>query len=281
MMLCGFHFYLKLCQVLGFIPWININTFDLFDKIPYKIYPVAITIILFITPVMRIISSQDIQHISLLILACTTGFTTFQSTYTCRTEWKKLCNLYKVINKKISPEILESLDMVVKHFVVIVVYILNFLSIRSVVYYNRIGAFNFLVDLLIFIKLIRDCLTIYFLSILTKGFKLVNKLSKYLLKQDLENNIGYSMFSGTTPTFCRKLYTNLYEMSLCVNNIFGWMMATNLLIYIIRMSIFFQNVVNLSTKREYLISDICLVILVFTYNTVSNLNLNQFQICPI
>lgn len=281
MMLSVFHFYLKLSQVLGVVPWININTFELFDKIPYKIYPAALTFILSIAPFMRIISSQDIQHISLFVLACATGFTNLQSTYTNRTEWKKFCQLYKVINKQISPESLDSLDLVVKYFGVMAFYILIFLSIRSVVYYNQIGVFNLFVDLLMFIKLIRDCLTIYFLLMLTKGFKLVSKHSKNLLNEDLENNIGFSIFSRTTPTFCRKLYTNLYEMSLCVNNIFGSIMATNLLIFIIRMNMFFQKIIVSFSEREYLISDIYFVILVSTYNTVSYLISTNFRFVKI
>lgn len=267
-MLCAFDFYLKLSQVLGFIPLLNINTFELFDEIPYKIYPAAITIILFVPLYTKISSRKDVIDVSLLSLVFTTGVSSYRTAYINRTEWKNLCQLYKVINKKITSKCLDSLDLGVKHFIATAIYILHLLSIRLVVYYDKVEEFSLLMDLLWFIKLTKDCLAIYFLSILTKGFKMVNKHSKYVLKEAVISNIRDSIFNGT-PTFCRNLYSNLYEMSVHINNIFGWMMATSWLDCFVRMCLTIQKIINVTTKREPVFSKVFLVILLVTYSTVS------------
>lgn len=269
-MLCGFDFYLKLSQILGFIPWINLNTFKLLDKIPYKMYPAAITILLLLPHYTKVISPKSVVDISVLTLTFTTGFSRFRSAYINRTEWKKLCQLYKVINKQIRPTFLHSLDLGVKHFVFPAIYILYLLTIRSVLYYNNVEKFNLLVDLLWLIKLTKECLTIYFLSILTKGFKMLNKHSKCLLTEGLISQVGYLIFNGTAQSFCRNLYSKLFEMSVSVNNIFGWMMATSLLDDIARMCLMIQNIINVTTKRTLFLTDVFLVILLITYRTVSN-----------
>lgn len=102
-----------------------------------------------------------------------------------------------------------TLDMGIKPFMINTFYALYLLSVRVVSYHGNIGDLNLFVDLLLFISLTKDCLIVFFLSTLSKGFKMVNKHTNYLLDRDVISSAEDSALNGSTPKFCRSLYKSL------------------------------------------------------------------------
>lgn len=275
----SYSYHLKLGQILGFIPWINQNSIELSDKIPYKILPAIIAISFLLQQCLQMVFSKDVINVSLLTLACTTSFSSVRSAYINMKEWKKLCQLYKVISKGMKSKLDYTLDIGIQSFMIVIFYSLYLLSIRVVSYYDNIRDFNLFIDLLLFVSQTKDCLTIFILSILTKGFRVVNKHAKYLLYGGGISSVGNSALNGTTPTFCLSLYKKLYEMSICVNEIFGWMVASTLLNYVIRTCLSIQKLLILTKNRNLIDVRALRFGLVFTYRTVSNFiqNINQLK----
>lgn len=265
----SFNFYLKLGQVLGLVPWINLNTFELSENFLYKMYPAILTITIFMHQFLHIISSKDVINVSLVFLACTIGFTSLRSVYLNRAEWRHMCHLLKFINKN-KHELVDSIDLGIKPVVIFVLYFLSTLSIRIAAYYNNFGEFDLIVDLLLFVSLTRDCLSIYFLSTLRKGFKILNNHTKYLLNGCLTSDFGNPKLNGTTPALCKNFYEILYEMSLCIKEIFGWMVASSLLMLLVRMILSIQKILNVTVMRRFSAVEILRFILVITSRLVSS-----------
>lgn len=266
MALSSFHFYFKLSQIFGIVPWINMETLELSNRIASKMYPIVLSMIILIQMCVQFIFSTHVINFSHLILAVTKIISTLDSIYIKRSKWMKFLHFYGVSNRQID----LTLYIGVRPILILVYYSLYLLVLRILSHSMTFEMSDLLVDLLFYVKLIEDCLAIYVLSILHKGFKTVNRFTRHHLNGILGVNISGSRSSGITPAACKKLYRNLFEISVNTNEIFGCTLGSSLFIFVVRLCLSVQFIINLTTTQKF---DNYLVIrftLVFLYRTVSN-----------
>lgn len=270
-MVCGgVHFQIRVGQVFGIVPWADLQSFKIVHKIPYKLCPLIPAAILFGDQLVRLLTSQNMTSIPLLVLALLKIFSIFRSTYIKKKEWKRLLQLYEVINKQINPRLFGSLDLGFKPVLIICFYSLLLLSSRILSHHYNPRSNSFVVDLTACIKLIQDSLTIYFSSILVKGLEILNKQAKRLLNETSILNLGDKRLNATAPTFCRNLYSNLYEMSVYINDIFNWLIASSLIIFLIKLCIALQQMIHRISTSQLATNYVIRFAVSFVYRAVSS-----------
>lgn len=276
----GFYFQVRLGQVFGVVPWLNLKTFKPVDKIPYNLCPVIPAAILFLEQLVRLLTSKKVTGIPLLILDFLKIYSLFRSTYIKKKEWKRLLQLYEVINNQIRPRLLGSLDLGYKPVVIIFFYTLLLLSSRILSHHYNPRSYSFFVDLTTCITLIQDSLTIYLSSTLVKGLKILNRQINHLVNEKIVFSVGGKTMNAKAPTFCRNLYSKLYEMSVCINDIFNWLIGSSLILFLIKLCIALQKMIHMISTSQLVTNFVIRFALSFVYRAVS-IDIANLLIIPI
>lgn len=265
----GFYFQIRLAQVFGLVSWVELEAFELVDKIPYKLCPLIPASILFLEQSMRALTAKSVTKIPPLMLNFLNIFSIFQSTYVKKKEWIRLLQLYEVTNKQIHSRTSGSIYLGGKPFLITFSYMILLLVSRTISHYYSPRRYGLLVDLTLCIELVEDSLVIYLLAMLAKGLKMVNREAKHLLIENVIMNIGDKRMHRSTPAFSRHLYRNIYQMSVCINDIFSWMIASNLISYLIKFCVALQNMIHMISTGQLVTSSVIRFALSFAYRTVS------------
>lgn len=97
-----------------------------------------------------------------------------------------------------------------------------------IVYSNSRTDDYYTLDPTLYIKLLAENLQINFSIILLKGFRLLNERLKSVNHQNLQEIEVISVADKRRTKIYRRQYKNLYEMSICFNEIFRWLFGASL-----------------------------------------------------
>lgn len=241
----SYNFLLKIGNICGFIPWINPDNSELVNKMLPRIYPAIITIVIFVNHVLN--SPKFFRSVldwaNNLLNFCII-FAILESSYRKRMDWGQLIKHYDQVNKQVKDNFNASLDLGWKPVLIYLTYLTVMIVIRLHSYFENIRDLNFFVDLLLAIKIGVDCNSMMFLAILQKGFRTVNSNAKFIVENYGTIHILPSNLNATTPYHCKKLYENLYNMTICFSRLSEWLLATSLFHLLIVVLLFCQFLLN-------------------------------------
>lgn len=224
---------LKLGSLLGLFPWIDFEKHYAVNKKVHTVFPAIIMGIIMVNYCISLI--WQIEHNffdnTLFVETFSTLLVIFNSCYFKRTEWKQFFQTYWVTESLMENELHEVLDVGLKYHIFFIFYLCCLITKRTISTYQNL-LHDFFVDFVQVIRLMTDFVPILLLSILTKGFKAVNKYPKQLVKDD-RSDLTESNDNGLNTDLCKKMYMHLYCLSYYTQNIFGWIITYNIFTYII------------------------------------------------
>lgn len=268
-------FLLKIGNYFGLLPWINYETCELLDKRMPRVYPAIVASVLLLG-FIRITetSKRSFRDSSAATLTTFTIYAIIQSCFIKRREWTKLLQIYGITRNQIFTKLNERLDLDWKNIFLYIFYVVYLTSIRIISHFNADKMNNLIMYIILILKLTSDYLPLWFLSIITKGFKIVNKHSKYLLIGERFEFNKRSCLNGTTSTICRSQYKNVYNISVGFNNLFSWLLAMSLLNSLITMFLFTQFLINQLSTGKLDLNSIFMFAMIFMYRLVSTFSIS-------
>lgn len=191
-------------------------------------------------------------NISSSLFILSTILLSIHSNYVKKNCWKKLIKLYEVTNQQIGTKLDESLKPGWETILLFVIYAIFLILMRVQGHISDYDNDNFVMDLILYIKLSSEYLVITFLMLLLKGFKLVKKRTKFLLSDCSDTSSSINRVTHLTVTktiFCKKLYKNLYNMTACFNQVFGWLLTATFLQFLLTVLVFAQNFILVMNQQ--------------------------------
>lgn len=260
--------FLKIGGVLGFVPWMNFTTGEITYKTLSKIYLVAIVIGIYLFyRAYSELSTFIISYVIFLVLSTMLVF--IQSTCVKQKSWMKWTQLYVKTNNELQEKLRETLKPGFKSVLLITFYTLWLIIMRKD---NNAGLERYIEDMVLYMILFSEFLLITFSRILVKGFKIVNKYTKQIhdttksrVRLDIARNVN-----SEKAVFCKNLYKNLYAMSTCFNDIFGWILILNIMRAFISICSFFQILVTWLKVLSSIIFVTFVYLVLVTYYLVSS-----------
>lgn len=268
-----FKFFLTIGGIFGLVPWINFEKNQLTDKKMLRAYP-AVLAIVFVTLYMLSLNSilENFFDQQVIIIDFWIIFLPIQSTYSKKKFWNKWIHIFETTNRMIRMKLHKSLELDWKIAVLFTVHIImqTILEIIRTSDSNRhFRGIPYLRTYSKYVKLLVDLLPITFLMIQMKGLKILNKYSEDILRKERTSFISLLNTNRAEIMFCRNLHKHLYDMSICIQEIFGWTLCVSLLQYVLVVCDLSNIVIRLDFKEEFGSSFWVLITLYFIYRTVS------------
>lgn len=262
-------FFLKQGVIFGFVPWIDFDKFELVDHIHFKIYHLVIAIIIIVFGVVRISYFEKVTYfLDVFFTINLLGMST-RSIFFKRHVWKKWMKVYHDTNFEIKSKLGLSMEIEWKFIYFFISYIVFFIAVRLILHYYGSGIHIFMSDIILYIIISMEYLSIVILFNLVKGFKILNKYSRILIYDNrLHLEIRAKIYEHKI-VFCRKLYENLYQLATYSQELFHLLFSTlliRLLILLCSLSQFLTN--NLLYKPADVVLHVLLPI-ISTFSAVS------------
>lgn len=234
-------------KIFGLIPWKNCNKKGLETKILCNTYPGLIALGMIANSVMRTVWSLIFfTFLSLFIL-----LSLIIGTFSSRRSWEEWTRVYEITNTEMKKNFHQSLEPNWRTILFIVFFCLiaplsNIFHGNFVIY----TGIDWLQLLILYMKIFAVCLPIIFSKILVKGFEILNKNSKHLRVDRRFRSVVMVNLVETNAMLYKSLYKNLFEMLVCFNELFGWLIAGCLFEFLIYMCISLNFYTNLDFKEK-------------------------------
>lgn len=234
---------LKLGILSGFVPWIDFEKNELIDTK----FAICISILVIIATFVLNIFYLILAHVFEMFLITLIWLCTYiRSIYIKRKDWKNLIQLYKTIDYEMNHQLNKSLELGWRPVVNLMTYIMLSLIIR-IQYYLSHTENIITLDVMMLMLVTTTCFSLMVLKILLEGFKLVTKLTKHLQKKTRWNSLCYH---GINAVLCKNLYKYFYDMSYCLNEIFGWLWGLFVLHFLFLSCLFVNFLTRYITRQK-------------------------------
>lgn len=264
-------FFLRMGNILGFVPWINFERNVLVNKKWTKIYPGLIALAVFLEFGLM----TDMHMNSILVATVDTAifFTATYGTYSKGKYWQKWIKLYEVTNTKLRMKFDETLDL---NWGIILIFLFYatlwpFMQIFHV--FDDQKNINWSGILVTNMRVFAECLPILFLTTLSKGFRILNRYSENLNFEDDTRIIVVATKNRTNALLYKNLYKNLANMSACFNELFRWLFATCLVEFLILMTAAMNLLINFKYENKLDSTNISVISIFFVSEMVSTLSI--------
>lgn len=265
-----FHnFLIKVGNISGFIPWVNLSKNTLESSVWAKTYSGYVVVFICVTYFIQCLKLQVSELINVSLLYSTL-LTIVSGTFIHRKHWQHWFKFYRICDKMIKGKLNETMEPKWRENWQILAssLILSCLTVGTMVIENtnELGFHILYVTMRLFLYI----LPIFFLMILQKGFKLLNRCSEYQNYREHVVNMA-SEITVNNASFCRILYRNLFSMSVCLNNVFNWVFVTTLLDLLIGICYYLNEMVTLKYNKKLNLENTIQLSWYFIFNIVSTL----------
>lgn len=242
---------LTMLRIFGKIPWMKTEKNEILNQFR-KICPGLIAIIAFIVCLLytqKIVAPffhlfQILQHSKNIL------YTTL-STYVFSNEWKKWFDLFSSLDETIRLDSQNSKTIRTKVLATLIINTVYFLFIWIVLCFKEIS-YNKLVGVpVMYINLLSNLLIAVLLMFLQEGFKKVNKYWKNIYKW---SKMGLKVKNAKNSAFCKRQYELLYEIYICHQKIFGWILVCVFFELFLSTIIFICAIVTIGMRVNNLIA---------------------------
>lgn len=245
----------KVCCICSFVPWINLKNSKLAVQLLSRIYPGIISSSIFVVHCYQIQTEffQTIVEIPSNLLILSTVLVCIHSAYCKRKYWRKWFRLYDITNKKFKITFNESLELGWTSVFVLLGYVLFMMTTRALILSSNSRTDDYYtLDLTLYIKLFIENLLLNFSMTLLKGFKMLNKRTKSMTSNKIIQVI--SVRDDTRAKIYRRQFKNLFEMSVCFNEIFCWLFTASLGHSLVTACTFSQYLIRLIINQRLQLS---------------------------
>lgn len=225
-----FNLTITLCRFLSYIPW----KFNRREKTYQPIYSSIMIMVVFVDFIF--LKSINIKFIITGLLMKCVRLTLIIQTMVNDNVWNKWFKMYEVTHWQFKSALKQTLNLKSNDYWIMISYIVLILS-RQVYLCLTETDFCFFSLLMMYMRFFSTYLPIMFLQILKSGFQILSKYSKDLFvnkgkpKMRMNNRVGRSHMM---------LYKSLFELSICFNQLFGWLLALCMGNTLISICSFFQ-----------------------------------------
>lgn len=228
------NFFLRNAIFANSVPWKFIGKFKVANNKFFFVSQVTILAVILLYHTIFIYNAKSTDRSPIcdefIFIAL---FISFRSVYLKRNIWKRWTTLYEKTNKLMKYKLGKSLELNQKYIWIYMFYTIVFIMLRVIAYYNGLEIYKYIIDIILYSFHSMEYLSIIFLMILRKGFTTLNGCSKYLEGDDgLQLHIIANMNRDETILY-KRLYKSLYQMSVCFNDLFGWILLNILVQYLI------------------------------------------------
>lgn len=227
-----FYLFLKFGNILGTIPWINLEQNKLVDKKLARCYPFFILIVMIVYYFLSLRTLFEYINFGGLFFLTSTIFVTIQSTCVKRKYWNKWMELYQETRREFRTKFNQPLELGWKPVVMFLFYTALCPVIETIRIYIELDDIKN-IGVATFFKNFTEFIPTVLLLVITNGFRILNKYVKRLSTDHRTQNVALKNRTISKAILCANMYRNLYELSVCFNNLFGWILATNLLHFLI------------------------------------------------
>lgn len=221
-----YHFFIKIGKIFGIVPWYLGKT----DR-RYKIWSRAYYLFM-ATGICLLLILDKLEHFEEQIAAftcCLMLFIMMTSSITKKKIWQKWMKLYKMTDQKYMNNLGQKLTIDWKTRLLLLLYTSMNFSLETFNHYAGHSEFRISKVIVIQILIFLHYFPIVWLHALTNRLRTFNKYSKRLY---IEKEIDVVLVISTkemNANAWKQLYKNLFDMSLCLNELFSWIIAIALL----------------------------------------------------
>lgn len=239
-----YKFYIFVGQLLCFIPW-NIEgnnpKYEICNLIQFFTFVISVCGIFLADSYLSLEQCISMFILFIMWIILTSGFITKHKS------WKKWNKLFDKTNKSIKVKCFRYSYPSLRIFMALICYVIFWISFQIIIYFTFNEGFNSWHAAFVLIKFYGTYLIIIFTNILRKGFEFLNEVIELSFGEPDEQEHLIIMNEGH-PRFYKKIYTNLFEMSVCCNKIFGLLMAMGFLETLTNVLLFMNQFIQLQLK---------------------------------
>lgn len=261
----SFRFFVRVCCISCFVPWISFGKSELINKKFAVLTKIFVLVIYALNILWFAVIDMSVYFILVLFLFCVYA----RNICLISTQWNNLFQLFSNTDTILQNRLNKSLELGQGSTVIFMTYIILMVPSRILaVHFNK--SRNLAQECLFMMMCFAIWFSITCLNMVTAGLKIITKCTKHL---HTRRKWKLSSQSGIDAVLCEKLYTNLYDISVCLNEIFGWLwsflFAQTITLTCLVENFLIQNMLNLKLE----ISDLTnfgsafLLFLVSTYVT--------------
>lgn len=264
-----YEFYIKIGQVTCFIPWSDLQKCQLMETGYVKILPGAVItgiLLLFIYQSEAFLKDFNVSN---FFIVFSTLYLCITSVYLNRNSWRKWICLYEKTNQQLKSKLGGSLELGWSSILCPTFYLTSLTIIRIFLHISGHEGDKYVMDIIVYIIITFDVLTIVFLSIIKKGFKILNKNSRRLISRNgkkMRHIISDLETEGAV--ICKNIFKDLYQLSICFNDLFGWLFVITMMRLIIIICTFSLLLLTVVTHEAWDFSSLVFVAAVM-YRLVS------------
>lgn len=269
MMTIPYKIFLRIGNIFGVVPWIDFNKNIVVLNIWTWIYPGLLA------TYIAVYSCFDLnfRNMAAIVLGNSVIFTGIFGTYTNRKHWKSWMKLYRVTNTKIHIKLYQRMEFDYRKSLIFIPFICILILLTLICFaLNKITLTLGNQIFTICVRFYLECLAIALLRILSSGFTILNKHFECL--SDIS-------ITRAEVSFYRSLYQNLFKMTVCFNNLFGWTIALFVIEFISITCIFVNLLIELKHEEEIFFINLPFFIVHLILQTVSSLSLIILYIMTI
>lgn len=211
-------FYITTGQCICLISWNigkNSRQCQIWNLIHFFVFSLALSVIPWVN------FQFTWQSIVFSIYPCFSLILIAAGTMIKQKRWRKWNKLFGIANKNMKLICHQSIEPDLKMAVFCVLYLFSWFSVGFYLYLIVEIQYNFLNLFLAFGKFYSAYLVIISSNILTGGFTILNESVKFHCRS-VEINHTVRKSNVKNIRFYLQLYKNLFEMSNCFNELFGW-----------------------------------------------------------
>lgn len=227
MKITAYSLFVVIGKLFGFIPLLNFTKECLVTKILREIYPDLIVVGI----IFKVITSNGLTLIFFTIIDLFLLFALIIRTYSARKSWEEWMRLYEITNREMKINFGQCLELNWRTILFFLFVGLTPQLVRTI--YMDDDITKGLEILCRYMKQFTRFVPIIFAKILVKGFKILNEQSHHLY----DGKRFRSLVIETNVLLHNRLYKNLFQMSICYKNIFGWLIAGSLFEFLVYMGI--------------------------------------------
>lgn len=224
-------FFLQVCTFFGFVPWINFSENQLVNSRWAIFFSIFSAVIIYSFNVYWIlINDEDFFGLVTIILLSCWVCIYIRSTCLKRKGWNDLMQLFQTTDVELKKKYNRSLEVGWISAVAYLPYVALIVCSRIYLHPTDWRIMVFLMDAITLLRFSVLYMTGMALNILSRGLKVVTKLTKNLQRKTEFNIIDSN---AVETSMCKDLYKNLYEISSCFNDLFGWLWSCMFLNFVV------------------------------------------------
>lgn len=211
--------YVLIGRVFCFIPW-KIQKNTLKSNIWNKIHFFVIVSVIFGSVGVHLHDNLENSVAAILVLG--TLSLVAVGTITKRRLWRRFDKLYEMTDSGLKMKLHKSIELDWKLFVYFLLYVAILFAFQIQLQLRNSYVIFFFKCWIVLMKYYTSTLTVILANILLKGLEALNHFMNFSSETDGVYHLVSSSTDKRVRTYYR-IYRNLYEMSVCVNELIGWL----------------------------------------------------------